>query len=180
MAIQFPTDPGVTGVYTYNNKTWVWNGLAWDFNGSVAIIQGVTASYGSHIFSHGAIDPIEEVVYMFGDIPDDLPVTSLDAGAEVRCLYNGTVESYSITTHTGATGSSENSTILLYNHTLGSTATLAPDINHFVDDCIYYIAGETISVNEGDILSCYWQTPAWATNPMQVRTRVEIKIKVSI
>ena len=34
MAIDFPSDRATNDTYTYNNKTWLWNGEAWELSAS--------------------------------------------------------------------------------------------------------------------------------------------------
>jgi hypothetical protein len=39
MAISFPSSPTLNQTYTYNNKTWQWNGSQWDAVGSIASVS---------------------------------------------------------------------------------------------------------------------------------------------
>lgn len=56
MAIDFPTNPTANQVYTYNGKSWVWNGTAWDLYTSTTFVNtlngftgGVTLAAGTYI-----------------------------------------------------------------------------------------------------------------------------------
>ena len=37
MPLNFPTSPSLNDTYTFNNKTWIWNGNAWAINNTGAI-----------------------------------------------------------------------------------------------------------------------------------------------
>jgi hypothetical protein len=43
MAISFPSSPTLNQQYTYGNRTWAWNGVAWQ---SVGTAQGLTGAQG--------------------------------------------------------------------------------------------------------------------------------------
>jgi hypothetical protein len=43
MALNFPDSPSLNDTYTFNNKTWVWNGTAWTMRFKTASIDGGTA-----------------------------------------------------------------------------------------------------------------------------------------
>ena len=57
MALDFPTSPSLNQIYTYSNRSWIWNGVAWDFYGTSGnfvntlngFTGGVTLSAGSNI-----------------------------------------------------------------------------------------------------------------------------------
>lgn len=37
MPLNFPASPSLNDVYTYNQRTWIWNGSAWDIQPTGAI-----------------------------------------------------------------------------------------------------------------------------------------------
>lgn len=51
MPLDFPTSPNLNDTYTFNNKTWVWNGSAWELQSTGAInnipIGNATANTGN-------------------------------------------------------------------------------------------------------------------------------------
>lgn len=51
MPLDFPTSPSLNDTYTFNNKTWVWNGSAWELQSTGAIngipIGNATPSTGA-------------------------------------------------------------------------------------------------------------------------------------
>lgn len=56
MAINFPSNPSTNQIYTYNGKSWIWNGTAWDLYTSTAFVNtlngftgGVTLAGGTYI-----------------------------------------------------------------------------------------------------------------------------------
>lgn len=52
MPIDFPPSPGTGDIYTFNSKSWVWNGSGWLTAGSgfqavgVTDVNGITGSVG--------------------------------------------------------------------------------------------------------------------------------------
>jgi len=174
--INFPSTPFIGEPYTFGNKTWIWNGYAWDFNGVVSIVP---SGYGSHVFSHGPIDPVDEELYIFGDIPDDYPITTDSPNGKIVCLHDGGIEQFSIMIHNGTVGSTEESTFELINESAGDLVLFSDVFSHGEDTLKTFYVNPSTQVNKGDILYMKWSTPIWETNPTQVRTRVEIKIKLS-
>lgn len=51
MPINFPNSPSLNQTYTYNNSSWVWNGVSWESLGSILIggtgSQGITGPQGN-------------------------------------------------------------------------------------------------------------------------------------
>ena len=181
--INFPIPTYIGEPYTFGNKTWIWNGSSWDFNGSVVLVPGYPTK-ATHIFSHGEISPVDSTVYYFGDLPDHIPQTEIvlgevDNGSTVMSLHTGTISEFSIVTHLGATATTESSTIYVKNLQTGATALLTNSLKHNSEDNDVGSLFPPISVTIGDPLVMYWITPNWIDQPTQVRTRVEIKIDLA-
>lgn len=171
--IIFPVQPQPTGTeYTFDGKTWIWNGYAWDFIGA-----SYPPAYSSMMFSHGPIDPVDNQTYIFGDITDDFPITSVENQGKVICLYDGFVDDCSVMIHPGSTGSSELSTFYLINETQSDSVFGTFELSHS-DNTIELKDIDPIRVYAGDVFYFRWDTPIWTTNPLQVRTRIEVKIKL--
>ena len=45
MTLQFPLNPSIGDIYTFNSKSWRWNGLAWD-----KIFEGITGGVGANVY----------------------------------------------------------------------------------------------------------------------------------
>lgn len=175
--INFPIPTYVGEPYTFNNKTWIWNGYAWDFNGVVSIVPSI--GFESHIFSHGQIDPVDNTSYYFGDMPDHLPLTSIAEEGKIYCLYKGEVIDYSLMTHPGSTGTGELNSYYLVNETKGTEVLLSDSVKYNETFNIVSEITPPFQVDQYDKLYIRWETPAWTSNPIQVKTRVEIKIRLT-
>lgn len=46
MAIDFPASPSLNDVYTYNSKSWIWNGYAWVTSAGASSVAGVASFNG--------------------------------------------------------------------------------------------------------------------------------------
>lgn len=57
MPLDFPSSPSLNQIYSYGNRSWIWNGVAWDFYGTSGnfvntlngFTGGVTLAQGSNI-----------------------------------------------------------------------------------------------------------------------------------
>ena len=58
MALNFPDSPSLNDTYTFNNKTWTWNGTAW--------VQKVATSYEKYAFTATAGQTTFSAVYNVG------------------------------------------------------------------------------------------------------------------
>ena len=172
--IRFPVDPAIGRQHSFGNKIYTWNGFAWDY-------MVVSPQYITQVFSHGPINPTDETEYFFGAVPDDLPFTSYCAPASVVSLFTGNIESASITSHIGTfSDSSETSTFLLRNETTGEEIEISSTTTHNSETSSMFTFPNVLFVTAGDLLTAKWITPTWSTsNPLQVRNRIEIKIKLS-
>lgn len=166
------SDIGYT--YTDNGKTWIWNGYAWDSAGIVFI-----QPYASHIFSHASISPIDNQTYYFGDVPDQLPLTVLSDASKIICLFEGEIVSYSVLLYPGLeVGSGEISNYFLYNETKGEEI-FNTNLSTNIVEVLKFDLATPVSVSKGDKLYIGWTTPTWVTNPTNLRSKVEIKIKLT-
>jgi hypothetical protein len=175
--INFPVPTYIGEPYTFNNKTWIWNGYAWDFNGLVAIVPSI--GFESHIFSHGPIDPVDGDSYYFGDMPDHLPLANLAEEAKIICLYDGEVIDVTVLSHPGATGSNEQAAYYLVNETNATEVLILNNIDLSDTFNVKVKIDPAFPVNEGDKIYIRWETPVWSTNPLQVKSRVELKIRLT-
>ncbi len=121
--------------------------------------------------SHTVFDPADSSTYYFGQLGGSAP-----SGADIYHFtipFKGVVRSVTIKAQVGTPGSAEDSTIYIRkNGTTDYTVTAAMK---------YDSATENLSVNslnipfeQGDYFSFKMTTPAWVTNPLQVRQVVGI------
>ena len=142
-------------------------------NKSIATALGYTPAnaddvkgYALNIRTITLFNPADSTLYFIGQ--ESQPATN----SAVFPLYipkTGTLKNILISSRCTA-GSSENSTFTLFinditNATLTSTYKF-DTLNSFVN------YSGAISVNAGDYLYVRWQTPAWATNPTQIRFNI--------
>ena len=175
----WPTNPPRMGldigyIYTDNGKTWIWNGYAWDSSSAIPV-----QPYSSIIFRHSSISPIDNQLYFFGDFNDQLPLTTLSDASKVLSLFDGEITGYSILLYPEmVTGSSELSNYLLYNETKGLNV-FETNIPTDTVEALSINLDTPVSISRGDKLYIKWTTPTWSTNPTNLRSRIEIKIKLT-
>jgi hypothetical protein len=59
MAISFPSSPSLNQQYTYNGRTWSWNGTAWQSVGTIQGVQGLQGIQGVQGISVQGIQGIQ-------------------------------------------------------------------------------------------------------------------------
>jgi hypothetical protein len=76
------------------------------------------------------------------------------------------------------TGSSELSNYLLYNETK-ELNVFETNITTDTVEALSINLDTPVSISRGDKLYIKWTTPTWETNPTNLRSRIEIKIKLT-
>ncbi len=110
MALDFPSSPSLNAEYTYNTKTWVWNGSAWSLKktGSSAILDlilgvdgagsGLDADlldgqHGSYYLDWGNItSKPDPVITLAGDLTGSVTLTDLSSGTLTATIAANSVE----------------------------------------------------------------------------------------
>ena len=139
----------------YESSTQLWKNKTIDVKG-----------YALNIRTTTSFNPADSTLYFIGQ--ETQPFTT----SSVLPLFipkTGTIKNILISSRC-ANGTNENSTFILFlndisNATLTSTYKF-DTLNSFVN------YSSAISVNAGDYLYVRWQTPAWVTNPTQIRFNI--------
>ena len=142
-------------------------------NKSIATALGYTPAnatdvkgYALNIRTTTLFNPADSTLYFIGQ--ESQPATN----SAVFPLYipkTGTIKNILISSRCTA-GSSENSTFILFINDI-SNATLTSTYKYDTLNSFVNYSG-AISVNSGDYLYVRWQTPAWVTNPTQIRFNI--------
>jgi hypothetical protein len=154
-------------ILTYESATQLWK------NKTVATALGYTPAnatdvkgYALNIRTTTLFNPADSTLYFIGQ--ESQPATN----SAVFPLYipkTGTIKNILISSRCTA-GSSENSTFILFINDI-SNATLTSTYKYDTLNSFVNYSG-AISVNSGDYLYVRWQTPAWVTNPTQIRFNI--------
>ena len=177
--LYWPSNPPRIGsdigyVHERNGRRWTWTGYAWNSNGD-RLFQPHT----SIVFRHSSISPTDNQEYYFGDITDQLPFTSISDAAKIICLFDGDIIGYSVLIYPGLTlGTSEPSNYSIYNETKDLTVFESNLSTNSIETFEFNLENP-IPVSKGDRLYAKWNTPTWEINPTNLRSRIEIKIKLT-
>ena len=142
-------------------------------NKSIATVLGYTPAnatdvkgYALNIRTTTSFNPADSTLYFIGQ--ETQPFTT----SSVLPLFipkSGTIKNILISSRC-ANGTSENSTFILFINDI-SNATLTSTYKYDTLNSFVNYSG-AISVNAGDYLYVRWQTPAWVTNPTQIRFNI--------
>jgi len=192
-----PTHIGQIFISPINNNTWRWNGKAWvSLRQSLEIITGPTGPSGPlgptgsvigstssviyYQFSHGSMDPLDNMNYYIGNI-SDLPAQSNSsiASRRVKVLFSGNITQLTITSQiSGTIGSSEYSEFKINNYTTGTYSIITSDYTSDVASKIdSYLLSSPLSVNDGDEVEIIWTTPLFSITPTTIRHYFNVYIE---
>ena len=142
-------------------------------NKSIATALGYTPAnatdvkgYALNIRTTTSFNPADSTLYFIGQ--ETQPFTT----SSVLPLFipkSGTIKNIFISSRC-ANGTSENSTFILFINDI-SNATLTSTYKYDTLNSFLNYSG-AISVNADDYLYVRWQTPAWVTNPTQIRFNI--------
>ena len=142
-------------------------------NKSIATVLGYTPAnatdvkgYALNIRTTTSFNPADSTLYFIGQ--ETQPFTT----SSVLPLFipkTGTIKNILISSRC-ANGTNENSTFILFINDI-SNATLTSTYKYDTLNSFVNYSG-AISVNAGDYLYVRWQTPAWGTNPTQIRFNI--------
>ena len=142
-------------------------------NKSIATALGYTPAnatdvkgYALNIRTTTSFNPADSTLYFIGQ--ETQPFTT----SSVLPLFipkTGTIKNILISSRC-ANGTNENSTFILFINDI-SNATLTSTYKFDTLNSFVNYSG-AISVNAGDYLYVRWQTPAWVTNPTQIRFNI--------
>jgi len=142
-------------------------------NKSIATALGYTPAnatdvkgYALNIRTTTSFNPADSTLYFIGQ--ETQPFTT----SSVLPLFipkTGTIKNILISSRC-ANGTNENSTFILFLNDI-SNATLTSTYKFDTLNSFVNYSG-AISVNAGDYLYVRWQTPAWVTNPTQIRFNI--------
>lgn len=123
MAVNFPSSPYVGEIYTYNGRSWEWNGTYWEsYSYPSSSISGVTSvGFGDSVIN-GVVDNVLALKSFSGD-----GVSIIDDGVTLTISAN-TSPGGSVTSVSGGTGLSGNSTtgdVVLINTAPDQTVTIS-------------------------------------------------------
>jgi hypothetical protein len=80
MPIDFPLSPSLNDIYTYNSKSWTWNGYAWVISMGVGSVAGVASfnGFSGAISLSGTTQEIEinsSTANLVVGLPDNVKIT---------------------------------------------------------------------------------------------------------
>ena len=131
-------------------------------------------------FCHGAMDPMDNTDYYFGNI-SDLPAQSglSVPSRRVKFLFNGTINEVTIMTQiSGSIGSNESQQFKLNNYTTGSYSVITSTYsNTSVSMLDVFSLDNPLVVNDGDEVEIIWSTPVFVTSPTIVRHYFNVYIE---
>ena len=143
----------------------VWGAITGTITNQTDLINYVKG-YSLNLRTITLFNPADSTLYFIGQ--ESQPATN----SAVFPLYipkTGTLKNILISSRCTA-GSSENSTFILFINDI-SNATLTSTYKFDTLNSFVNYSG-AISVNAGDYLYVRWQTPAWVTNPTQIRFNI--------
>ena len=143
----------------------VWGAITGTITNQTDLVNYVKG-YALNLRTITLFNPADSTLYFIGQ--ESQPATN----SAVFPLYipkTGTLKNILISSRCSA-GSSENSTFTLFINDI-SNASLTSTYK-FGTANSYSNSSVNISVNANDILYIRWSTPAWATNPTQVRFNI--------
>lgn len=148
-----------------SSNTWVLQGGGGGGNGYSLMFYGNTQT-----------TPADSTTYYFGNAP----AAAIDTNATWYRVYvpkAGTIKAVYGNLHTaGTSGSTENSSIYVrINNTTDVTVTTSRTTNNVSNP--FSATGLSTAVAEGDYLEIKWVTPAWATNPTNIRGSAVVYIE---
>lgn len=148
-----------------SSNTWVLQG-----GGGAAV--GYTLSF----FGNTQSSPADSTTYYFGNAP----AAAIDTNATWYRVYvpkTGTIKAVYGNLHTaGTAGSGESNSIYVrINNTTDLTVTTSRTTNNVSNP--FSATGLSQAVTAGDYLEIKWVTPAWATNPTNIRGSAVVYIE---
>ena len=104
MAINFPSNPNTNDTYSYGDKSWIFNGVAWEINnngniGNIAVTGNITAGNiltDNYFYANG--DPFVSSNYGDSDVGDYLTTYTGNIAAG-NISVTGTIDGYATTTY---------------------------------------------------------------------------------
>ncbi len=190
MSTKWPINKNIGDIYTNDAGTkWKWNGKGWASlkESDVVYLTGPTGPSGvtginsiTYQFSHSPMDPVDNMNYYIGNIPDS-PAQSSNSikSRRVKSLITGKVIQISIMTQIlGILGSLESQTFLLNNYTTGISTVITSnyknELNSQLDNFLLDIP---LDINENDELEIIWQCPLFSASPVGVRHNFTIYVE---
>lgn len=143
----------------------VWGAITGTITNQTDLVNYVKG-YALNIRTTTLFNPADSTLYFIGQ--ETQPFTT----SSVLPLFipkSGTIKNILISSRC-ANGTSENSTFILFINDI-SNATLTSTYKYDTLNSFVNYSG-AISVNAGDYLYLRWQTPAWVTNPTQIRFNI--------
>jgi hypothetical protein len=124
--------------------------------------------------AHTVFDPADSTPYFFGLLGGSVP-----SGSDIYAIpisVKGSIRTAVVRIDIGTVGTAEASTLAIrLNATTDYTISAAVDYDTKPQTII--VTNLNIPVNIGDFISFKLTTPAWATNPLQLRQVVSITIE---
>lgn len=173
--IKWPRNPSNGDIYTNESgSSWKFNGKAWV---SVRNIQPSTINYQ---FSHSSMDPVDNMSYFIGNIPDS-PAQSIKSipSKRIQSSVTGRVTQVSIMTQViGEIGSDESQSFILRNHTKGTSVIITNSYKHISHNQLdSFVLEIPFDVSKNDELEIKWQTPTFEINPTIVRHSFNVNVE---
>lgn len=121
--------------------------------------------------AHTVYDPADSTTYYFGQLGGSAPSTGniYQFSVPTKCY----IKAVTILANVGTPGTNESSTLYVrVNNSTDYTVTAALNYDAALEQMT--INGLNIPLAQGDYFSIKLVTPAWATNPLQIREVVGI------
>jgi hypothetical protein len=158
---------------------WKWNGKGWASlkESDITYITGPTGPSGgpsilTYQFAHSSMDPVDNMSYYIGNIPDSPAQSSSSvASKRVKSLVDGHVKNITIMTQIlGDLGSQENQTFIIKNFTKNISVTIVSDYKNTLNSQLdTYNLTTPLEITKDDELEIIWQVPTFELSPGLVR-----------
>ena len=189
MNTNWPKDKNIGDIYTNPlGVKWKWNGKGWISlkESEIVYLTGPTGPAGqtginavTYNFSHSPMDPVDNMLYYIGDIPDSAAQsTNSVASKRIKSLVAGKINKVTIMTQImGELGSSEHQTFTLKNFTTGEYVVISSNYTHSTNSQLNSYDISDLSVYKDDELEIIWGVPVFTTSPTLVRHNFNVYIE---
>jgi hypothetical protein len=179
MLISWPLNKNIGDIYTSpNGSKWRWSGKAWVSLRENPILALGPA--GTYEFSHCPMDPVDDMRYYIGNIPD-LPAQSNGSikSRRIKSLIGGSIKHISIMTQIlGEVGSNDPQIFIINNYTSGQSSIVTSNyINYSNSQLDNYELQNKLDVSINDELEIIWEVPVFSSSPTSVRHNFIISIE---
>lgn len=110
-----------------------------------------------------AINPADSSTYFFGALSSIGAAVSATGGRKFVAPITGFATDFKFMFNSGTVATNETSDFVLVNETQSTSVTMITTATIVAG--VFSSPSFSLAVNEGDVLSCRWVTPAWVTNP---------------